>query len=770
MASVYKLKRKEKVNPAQQDTKQKDELLSELLLEEDEKIAPEREEKTEEKTSVPQDLLDALSPSSVDSDKLGEVFSRSKGTIGAESSEEEYDETANLLREIFGNDPSQKRKKNNHTEYIADHGSDEDKTRDYIAIHDGDEEKTKEYSSLAESAMQEIDPAEMTRTDIPPLADEYHISDENVPDDPYSDTYEEIETKYESNPVLPDEYTSPEEYDEFAEHLRNKNYRSLSSVLWVFVTFLAVLYLESATFSGFPHPEFLKPGGIYNAIYLLVDLQVIFISGLLILPSLGVGIKNLLGGRPDRNTVLFMLYLLSVVHIAILLIFGATEYPLFGSVATLFAVLNSIANFLDAKRTYRTFRICGSKKEKLVAKALDSESPEAEAFREELDGNPRFFSIQKAHFIENFFARSRERSKAERSYGWVLALSMVFSVAFAVFSYLKVPSIAETASNFMMMAVMTLPVSCVFSISLPFAHMAAKSEKIGSTIASIAAAEEYASADVVSFTDKEIFPPAKVKITTIRTYGNTRIDKAILYAAMIFEKLGGPLSVVFKKTISGVVEEVSEDFDFKEITADGMCACIDGLDVFVGNKNYLLSYDFGYTKDDQDENFESNHGKIMYMVIGSELAAKFYIKYPISSNFKKTILTLFRSGICPAVKTCDPNVDSDLFRSLLKNKKIPAGIIKSCEAMKDAPAAEKSESGIVCISTIANLLRTFSLCDSLRHLTRANVVMKFLSLVLGAGIVVFLFLISGLSRITGLFVLIYQLLWLIPIVIPSLTE
>ena len=488
------------------------------------------------------------------------------------------------------------------------------------------------------------------------------------------------------------------------------------------------------------------------------------------LPSFLRGFKNLFKGRPDRNTVLSVLYLLAAVHVALLLAFGATEYPLYGTVVALYAVLNSIANFLDAKRTYRTFRICGSRHEKLVAKKLDNESPEADAFREELEGNPRFFSIQKAGFIENFFARLKQRSKVERSYGWILALSMIFSIAFAVFTYLKTPDVATTASNFMMMAVMTLPLSCVFSISLPFAHISAKSEKIGSTVISVAAAEEYASADVVSFTDKEIFPPKSVKITTIRTYGQTRIDKAILYAAMIFQKLGGPLSEVFKKTISGVVEEISEDFDFKEITADGMCASIDNLDIFVGNKNYLLSYDFGYTRDDQDEEFEAKHGKIMYMVIGSELAAKFYIRYSISKQFKKTVLTLFRSGICPAVKTCDPNIDSDLFRTLLQNKKIPAGIIKSCEAMKDAPAAEKSESGIVCISSIAKLLRTFSLCDSLRHLTHANVVMKILSLVLGAGVVAFLFYISGLAKITCLFVLIYQLLWLIPVVIPSLTE
>lgn len=833
MASVYKLKRKDKKNPNQADPKKNEEILDQLLFGEQAESTPEKtaepekkeKEKKEEKRNieeeeslfaplddkadVPQGLLDALSGGKVDSDKLDEVFSHSKGTVGADSSAQEYDETTDLLREIFGTAHSPKRKKKKWEaetaesaepvesaepasdedvkpfentavfqkenpaedgEYVADHSSDDDKTRDYIAIHDSDEEKTKEYSALSEEGVAEIDPAEMTRTDIPPLTDEYHVTEESSSDDPYSDTYEELDTKYERKPVLPDEFTSPEEYDEFAEHLRNKNYKSLSSVVWTFLSFLVVLYLESATFSAIPHPDFLKPGGIYNTIYLLVDMLVVLYSGLFVISSLMRGVKNLFSGKPDRNSVLFVLYLVSALHATVLLVTGATEFPLFGSAAALFAMLNSIANFLDAKRTYRTFRICGSRREKLVAKAVDQDSPEAEAFREELDGAPSFFSIQKANFIEGFFERTGKRSKAERSYGWVLALSMVFSVAFAVFTYLKTSDIPETATNFAMMTAMTLPLSCVFSISLPFAHIAAKSEKLGSTITSVAAAEEYAAADVVSFTDNEIFPPKSVKITTIRTYGQTRIDKAILYAAMIFQKLGGPLSEVFKKTISGVVDEISEDFDFKEITADGMCVSIDGKDVFVGNKNYLLSYDFGYTRDEQDEAFEEKHGKIMYMVIGSELGAKFYIRYSISKQFKKTVLTLFRSGICPAVKTCDPNIDSDLFRTLLQNKKIPAGIIKSCEAMKDAPVAEKSDSGIVCVSSIAKLLRTFSLCDSLRHLTQANVVMKILSLVLGAGIVAFLFYISGLSRITGLFVLIYQLLWLIPVVIPSLTE
>ncbi len=796
MASIYKFKRKSKKEDESSATENQKNEFFPLLFDDankkeepqisasscDEKKEPSSSESLysafdKESGNIPKELLEALSMPKVDSEKMDAVFSSSRGTVGTDTSKEEYDQATDLLREIFGNanSPDHKKKKKlgeseASDEYVAVHDSEEETTKDYVAVHDGDDESTKEYTAAFSvgEAGQALE-SELTRTDLPPLADEINMGDENS-DDPYSDTYDELETKSERKPILPDEYTSPEEYDEFAEHLRGRNFRNLCSVIWSFFALLAVLYLESATFSKLYHPEILTPGGTYNIIYLLVDLQIVLISALLILPSIAEGFKGMFNGKPTRNSAVFLMYLMSAIHPIVLLFTGAKEYPLFGSVAATFAFLTCIASFLDSKRIYRTFRICGNRNEKLVAKDLDGDSPEAEAFREQLTGEPRFFSIQKAGFIDNFFERITKRGKSERSFGTILILSLLLSIGFAAFSYWKVPDIAGTANAFMATLAMTLPLSCIFTVSLPFSHLSAKAEKIGAAIISTAAAEEYAAADAVSFTDKEIFPPKSVKVTTIRTYGETRIDKAILYAAMIFQKLGGPLSEVFKKTISGFYDEISEDFDFLEITADGMCAKIEDCDVFVGNKDYLLSYDFGYTKDEKDEAFEEKNGKIMYMVIGSELAAKFYIRYSISKQFKKTVLALYRSGICPAVKTCDPNIDSNLFRTLLQNSKIPAGIIKSCEAMKDAPAAEHSESGIVCTSSIAKLLRTFSLCESLRHLTRTNVIMKILSVFIGLGIVVFLYYIGNLSRITGLFVLIYQLLWLIPVIIPSMTE
>ncbi len=735
---------------------------------------------------LPEELMKALQEKKADFTKVDEVFNHTKGTLSGDASEQEYDQTTALLKEVFGSGSDRKKKKKKKNEEMAEaatssgeassvlmseeeQGSDQVAENDsYIAVHDSQDESTKEYHATfsIEEELSKIKP-EMQDESIPELAEEVKVPDL---DNPYSDTYEELEEKEKRRTPLPEEFSSQEEYDEFAEHLRNCNFKTLCKCIWSFLIFLVILYLESATFSNLYHPLFLQPGGLYNIIYLLIDIQLLLIAALLALPALGQGFGSIFRAKPNRHAATALMLVFALAHPIVLLSTGAVEYPLFGSLAALFLFIGAVSDFLEAKRIHRTFRIFGKNKEKLVATELSEDCAEAEAFREQLEGEPKFFSVHKANFIDGFFGKVKEAGKAERFHGVSILLSFLISCGFAAFSYWKTPDAVLTFTRFVTMAMMTFPLSGALTVVLPFSHISKKAQKKDCAIVSAKAAEEYAACDVVSFTDKEIFPPKFVKVTTIRTYGQTRIDKAILYSAMIFQKLGGPLSHVFKKTISGVVTEIPENFEFQEITADGMCAKIEGKDIFVGNKNYMLSYDFGYTKDEKDEAFEAKLGKIMYMVIGSELAAKFYIRYSISKRFKKTIVALFKCGICPAVKTCDPNIDSDLFRTLLQNHKIPAGIIKTCDAMKDAPAEERSGSGMVCTSTIANLLYGFSLCDALRHLTRSNIMIKILSMLVGAGVVFFLFFIGELTKVTGLFAISYQLLWMIPMIIPSLSE
>ncbi|MBR2634386.1 MAG: hypothetical protein IKD31_02270 [Clostridia bacterium] len=712
--------------------------------------------------------------------KIDAVFNHTKGTVSADTGEEEYNHTAALLQEVFGSD--KKKKKKAAPDFNAEPGlafSSEEEAIDplseeendsYVAVHDGQDEKTKEYNSSfsIEETLNSLTPEEDQAT-VPQLSEEVRVQDQ---ENPYldNDHYDDFSEKDDSKEYLPDEFSAQEDYDEFAEYLRNRNFRYLCNVAWSVIAFFATLYLESALFSNLYHPEFLKPGGIYNMVYLVIDIQLVMISALLVLSSLGDGVRGLFRLKPNRNTIPFLATVLAVAHPVVLMLSHQTDYALFGSVASLFCLISSICALLESKRIYRTFRIFGKAGEKFMTEELPEDAAEKEAFREQLEGEPKFYSVKRTNFVDGFFEGVEKPSSLEKSFGVSLILSLLVAIAFGALSFRQEASWLLAFNRFTAMAMMCFPLCGVFTVVLPFSHLSRVAEKKDCAILSAAESDEHAFCDVVSFADQEIFPPKSVKVSTIRTYGQTRIDEAILYAAMIFQKLGGPLSLVFKKAIAGVCTEIPDNFDFLEITSDGMCAKIGGKDVFVGNRNYLMAYDFGYTKDTIDDSFESKAGRIMYMVIGSELAAKFYVRYAISKRFKKTLLTIFKTGVCPAVKTCDPNVDSELLSVLLQNDRIPAGIIKTCEVMKETPPAERAKSGLVCTSTISNLLRGFKICDSLRRLSKINIAIKLISLFVGAGVVLFLHLFGDLSRINGLFVLIYQLLWLIPVVIPSLTE
>jgi hypothetical protein len=130
-----------------------------------------------------------------------------------------------------------------------------------------------------------------------------------------------VDKNYETEPILCSSYTMSEDMKVYT------------------------FYLESATFSDLYHPEFLKPGGIYNSvIYLLVDLQLVLISALVALSTFGNGLKGLFTGKPNRNSVSAFMVLFALAHPAVLLLTGVQEYPLFGSLAALFLFFGSVAN------------------------------------------------------------------------------------------------------------------------------------------------------------------------------------------------------------------------------------------------------------------------------------------------------------------------------------------------------------------------------------------------------------------------------------------
>lgn len=75
-------------------------------------------------------------------------------------------------------------------------------------------------------------------------------------------------------------------------------------------------------------------------------------------------------------------------------------------------------------------------------------------------------------------------------------------------------------------------------------------KRCSSALVGNAVGEEYADASVISFADTEVLPSNLVKITSIKTYGDYRIDMAVSDLARAFSFIGGPLAKVISNMLS----------------------------------------------------------------------------------------------------------------------------------------------------------------------------------------------------------------------------
>lgn len=566
-----------------------------------------------------------------------------------------------------------------------------------------------------------------------------------------------------------EEYTSFDQNDEISEGFRDKSVKLLLSAIVLIILTGVMFYLESYSFLELPRFSILRPGR-YGIVLLLIDLQIVFASAILILDNIIDGIKSLFTGKANKNSATFLALFAAAVQVIAIIVLNPSgeDISLYSTVAVFFAAMNAVSSFIDVKRNYLTFRIISNKnKDKMVASELGNDCAEAEAFRDTLTEDDRIYTLSKARFINGFFEKLTKNPQCNSVYKISVPLIFVVSVAYAVLNYTSSKSILDAVCSFSLMVAITTPVCSVFVNTLPFAHGCKKASKHEGAIIGEAAIEDYSQASVISFSDTEAFPPKGVKVTSVRTYGENRIDQTILYAAKIFETVGGPLSVVFTNSISGIIPQMDEEVKIIENGDGGICAAIDGKEVYVGSKDYMLSYDFGFIRDDIDADFEENVGRIMYMAIGDEIAAKFYVRYSMSRSFSKLMLKLIKNGVCPSIKTCDPNIDAELVASLMGLEECPVGIVKLHSLSSDVPVKPEADSGIVAGSSISGMLRTFLRCDSIRSHIGTNALVNFISLILGVFIVGFLYFIGRSGNINMLFLLCYQALWLIPVVIPS---
>ncbi len=566
------------------------------------------------------------------------------------------------------------------------------------------------------------------------------------------------------------EYTDKAQEKAIISSLRKSAISTFACVILSLAAFIACLYFETAAGSGRWHPAYFEPGR-YGLVYAMSMLQIMFVSVIFNLDGVIRGFKGMAKAKARPEAIAVMTCLICTLHV----IAGATfashkaELKTYCSVGCFALVLLALNSFIKAYTALSSFCIAASKMPKYTTCELDATSPEAAAFAKYLEEDTTIFTVEKADFISGFFKKNYACPEASKNSFGIYITSLVAGFVCAIASAILTRNAYTAISTGCAVALAALPANLLLSTALPFFIASLKSARTKTAFIGEAACDLYTSAGILSFDDSEVFPPKGVKVSSIRTYGDTRIDKVIIYMARIFNKLDGPLSFIFDRSVQDSGENIG-DAEIISRTADGMKVRIDDKEILLGTGSYLKLYDIHTPIDNIDESFLQSLGSIIYMATGSSLSAKFYIKYTMNQSFEKILRSLYDSGICAGVKTIDPCINNQLINGNLRGSGYPVSVIK-----RDGTASTESQvirdelpGSIISLTGTHNFLKGFIRLDSLRNTYRSNSLIGRISAVVGIIVAGALTLTGAVSILTPTFFLVLGLLWCVPTVVLSL--
>ena len=181
------------------------------------------------------------------------------------------------------------------------------------------------------------------------------------------------------------------------------------------------------------------------------------------------------------------------------------------------------------------------------------------------------------------------------------------------------------------------------------------------------------------------------------------------------------------------------------------------------NQCYSTTYEAG------DELYEGDTNKrILYLAKDNAVIAKFYLQYNASSDFIYIVRHLAEQGICTAVTTADPGLDSALLgKNKLSPNAYPIKIIKPMMPQDEMERVSARDAGIVSNHDAKGLIKTLIACEKTRNIGKTNLAIKLISMLVATALTVLLTVTGNYDKMLPFYPALYQLFWMIPMYLVS---
>ncbi len=558
------------------------------------------------------------------------------------------------------------------------------------------------------------------------------------------------------------EYTEKAQTSLFASnYMKQRKSLKLRTKISVFLSAILLLIESLAAFGvNLPHViNVHRNPGVYS----LVLLQLFLLISACAYTYLADGIRSLFKAKIAPESLASVYCIMTLIY-GLTIAFTATPSnvcPAYFSPCALCILSLLFYKRRALEREIMGFQIVKSHRPKYVLESaeIDEESRKNNELFDYLPDDASAFKITKTTFVNDLVYKSKQPCADKSVLKYILPIvAAYFIITVTVLAVMRENVSSAVISGFSAVSIV-LPGALFTGFSLPFYRSSLNAYEIDSAILSEQAADTFASASVVSFDDTEVFPFYAIRTGNFVTYNNSRPDYIIFAAASVFNKVGGPLGKIFAKTAREL--ELTDNVKILKLEHDGIEAMVDSDNVLIGSAAFMERYNLDPTYSVEDETAESgNNKRVMFIASNGKINAKMRIKYTVDAEFARTIKRLARMGVCIAVMTSDPNIDTGLLSSEIDIGKYPIRVVKRAATDKN-DTKETATADIISKGTPKTLLGALSICKKVKASIRTNVMAALLATAIGIMLSLLLLFTGKDATFNSLYIVLYRVFWII---------
>ena len=531
---------------------------------------------------------------------------------------------------------------------------------------------------------------------------------------------------------------------------RSKSLGSRSLI--VLLMALLALYLTLAPGLGLPLPETLNFSQS-PTIAVLAMLLTQFIAMFAGIDVVGLGFYNLFSAKPDRRSLVSVSLLASLLHgLTIILAPAWSAYLPYCavSIVLLFAIMTEERNRLSAR--CRVFK----------AVSLSDNPILVYSHWDEADHACRALKYQSSDNSE--FLRELERPDyAERFSSFYVPIALAIAAVFSIVSAFSNNDPSRFFLSFSVMLSVGAPLGILCAAGSPYKNVSRRLLGDGAAIAGARGANRLRASKEAILNDTDLFPAGSISIQGITNYGMYTDEKLLAYAAAVTNDDGLELGRVFAEELHRSYGRPVRATRILHYESGGISGEVGGDSVMLGTAAFLLRMGIHAR-----ESKEVESG--VFIAINSYPAGLFSLQYHPSAQAYGGIHTMKRAGVTPIIAATDFNISPAMISSLFELRQGAVGEVPSERAeiyrnpdyvAGDVPVALLSRNSI---TPYANV---FLCADKLAGVVRSNLILGGFAGISGMLIMFYLTYLAEYAAISPQNILLYLLLWYIPVLFIS---